>query len=63
MQKELQIEVTRAGSLYRARVAGDANFVFGDTPELATQRLKCDFRVYGRMPTRNSVQGQFLKGR
>jgi len=34
-----EVEVTRAGSHYRARFRGHANCVFGSSAEQATQRL------------------------
>jgi hypothetical protein len=34
------IQISRAGNLYKARFEGEANFAFGETAELAEQRLR-----------------------
>jgi hypothetical protein len=39
-RKPQKVEVSRAGTHYKARYAGHATFCFGRTPEEAAQRLK-----------------------
>ena len=63
MSKKLIVQIHKAGSLYTARWAGDANKVFGVTPEDAEQRLILGLKMYGKMPSVHAVQGAALKGR
>jgi len=39
-RKQRKIEVSRAGSHYKARYAGHASYCFGSTPKEAIERLK-----------------------
>ena len=35
-----KVQIEKAGGLFKARFAGEANYVFGETPEDAEQKLR-----------------------
>jgi hypothetical protein len=51
----------RAGSYVKARWEGSANFCFGKDTEEAKDKLLSGPKIYGQMPTKNSVNYHFIR--